>query len=70
MSEPLPPIIETPLKIAWDFLLASGEIADYQQSAELLLEALRRRALRGESRPLMLANRAIDDYRQTKRHAA
>jgi hypothetical protein len=64
MSEPLSLVIESSLQIAWDFLMASGEIANPQQSAEFLLESIRTRALRGEARPLMLANRAIDAYRE------
>lgn len=50
--------------------MASGEITDHQQSAEFLLESIRNRALRGESRPLMLANRAIDAYRQYRQAIA
>ena len=62
MSQPLPPFVESSLQIAWDFLAGTGEIADQHQAAEFLLTSIRDHALRGEERPLMLANRAIDAY--------
>jgi hypothetical protein len=70
MSEPLPLVIEASLQIAWDFLVASGEIAAPEPSAEFLLESIRTRAIRGEVRPLMLANRAIDAYREHRQAIA
>jgi len=70
MSEPLPLVVENSLQIAWDFLLASGEIADPQQAAEFLLTSIRDLALKGEHRPLMLANRAIEAYRDRPAAAA
>jgi hypothetical protein len=66
MTQPLPDFIEASLQIAWDFLGGSGEIANPHQTAEFLLRNMRDRALRGESRPLMLANRAIDAHRQQR----
>jgi len=64
MSEPLPILVESSLQIAWDFLSGSGEIADPQQTAEFLLRNIRSQIFSGESRTLMLSNRAIDAYRQ------
>jgi hypothetical protein len=64
MSEPLPILVESSLQIAWNFLGASGEIADPQQTAEFLLRNINSQILRGERRKLMLSNRAIDAYRQ------
>jgi hypothetical protein len=70
MSEPMAVVVENSLQIAWDFLLASGEIDDHQQAAEFLLTSIKDLARRGEYRPLMLANRAIDAYRHTHAVAA
>ena len=64
MGEPLPVIVERSLQIAWDYLGGVGEIADPQQSAELLLRSIQTQILSGETRALMLSNRAIDAYRQ------
>jgi len=41
MTEPLPTLLESPLQIAWDFLDASGEIEDPQQTAEVLLGTIK-----------------------------
>jgi len=64
MAEPLPALVESSLEIAWDFLGGVGEITDPQQSAEFLLRSIKTQILRGETRALMLSNRAIEAYRQ------
>jgi hypothetical protein len=69
MTESLPALIENSLQIAWDFLDASGEIEDPQQTAEVLLGAIKTLVLRGEHRRLMLSNRAIDAFREFKQAA-
>jgi hypothetical protein len=69
MTEPLPILVENSLQIAWDFLDASGEIDDPQQTAEVLLGAIKTLMLRGEHRRLMLSNRAIDAFREFKQAA-
>jgi hypothetical protein len=69
MTEPLPTLVENSLQIAWDFLDASGEIEDPQQTAEVLLGAIKTLVLRGENRRLMLSNRAIDAFREFKQTA-
>ena len=66
MTEPLPILVENSLQIAWDFLDASGEIDDPQQTAEVLLGAIKTLVLKGEHRRLMLSNRAIDAFREFK----
>ena len=63
MTEPLPLIVESSLQIAWDFLEATGEIVDPQETAEFLLRNINSQVFRGERRRLMLSNRAIDAYR-------
>ena len=69
MTEPLPTLVENSLQIAWDFLEASGGIEDPQQTAEVLLGAIKNLVLRGENRRLMLSNRAIDAFRAFKETA-
>ncbi|PDT86864.1 hypothetical protein CO669_28265 [Bradyrhizobium sp. Y36] len=69
MTEPLPMIIENSLQIAWDFLERSGGIADPQQAAEILLESIKAQILKGESRTLMLSNRAIAAFEQRQKAA-
>ena len=69
MTEPLPILVENSLQIAWDFLDASGEIDDPQQTAEVLLGTIKTLVLRGEHRRLMLSNRAIDAFREFKQAA-
>jgi hypothetical protein len=64
MAEPLPPLLESSLQIAWDFLDGSGEIAHPQETAEFLIWNIRGQILRGERRPLALSNRAIESFRQ------
>ena len=66
MSEPLPILVESSLQIAWDFLDGTGEIGDLQETAEFLLRNINSQVLRGERRRLILSNRAIDAYRQTR----
>ena len=69
MTEPLPILIENSLQIAWDFLERSGGIADPQQAAEILLESIKTQVLKGESRTLMLSNRAIAAFEQRQNAA-
>ncbi|MBR0993176.1 hypothetical protein JQ580_20880 [Bradyrhizobium japonicum] len=69
MTEPLPILIENSLQIAWDFLERSGAIADPQQAAEILLESIKTQVLTGESRTLMLSNRAIAAFQQHQQAA-
>ncbi|WP_375309132.1 hypothetical protein WHZ77_17800 [Bradyrhizobium sp. A5] len=69
MTEPLPLIIESSLQIAWDFLERSGEITDPQQTAEILLGSIKTQILKGESRTLMLSNRAIAAVEQRRKAA-
>ena len=64
MAQPLPPLLESSLQIAWDFLDRSGEFADPQETAEFLIWNIRGQILRGERRPLALSNRAIESFRQ------
>ena len=55
-------------RMAWDYLDGIGELADQQQTAEFLLRDIQSQMLRGERRPLMLSNRAIESYRKQPSH--
>ena len=69
MTEPLPILIESSLQIAWDYLDRSGGIIDPQQTAEILLASIKTKILKGESRRLMLSNRAIAAFEQHRKAA-
>lgn len=69
MTQSLPLLIENSLQIAWDFLERSGEIADPQQTAEVLLASIKTQILKGECRPLMLSNKAIAAVEQHRKAA-
>jgi hypothetical protein len=66
MSEPIPILIQTSLRIAWDFLARSGEITDPDEASDALLTIINALLLKGERRRLMLSNRAISEYRKLK----
>ena len=66
MNEPLPWLIEKSIQIAWDYLERTGEIVDAAETSKFLLRIVDEMVLKGERRKLMLANRAIDAYRQRK----
>jgi hypothetical protein len=66
MTDTLPILIENSLQIAWDYLERTGDIADPQQTAEILLESIKTQILRGENRKLMLSNRAITAFERHK----
>jgi hypothetical protein len=59
--------VESAFFIAWSFLEQSGELGSPDASANVILDAIEAQLRTGERRPLMLANRAIDAYRD---HAA
>ena len=63
MTEPLPALVENSLEVAWNYLDGLGEISDPQKTAEFLLRSIQSQILRGETRALMLSNRAIDAHR-------
>ncbi|MGY4505651.1 hypothetical protein ACVWYH_009608 [Bradyrhizobium sp. GM24.11] len=55
--------VESAFFIAWSFLEKSGELGPPDTSANIILDAIEAQLKTGERRPLMLANRAIDTYR-------
>lgn len=59
--------VESAFFIAWSFLEKSGEFGPPDTSANIILDAIEAQLKTGERRPLMLANRAIDAYRNSSR---
>jgi hypothetical protein len=70
MSEPLPWLIESSIKIAWAYLELTGELGDAFYARGFLLKSIDEMIMRGERRKLMLANRAIQAYRDHRRTLA
>ena len=68
MTAQPPTLIESSLQIAWDYLDGIGELADKQHTAEYLLRDIQSQMLKGERRPLMLSNRAIENFRNQPHH--
>jgi len=66
MTEPMPLLTENSIQIAWDYLEATGELGDLEMAARFLTDAVEIMIKRGETRKLMLANRAIDAYKRFK----
>ena len=60
-------LVESSFLIAWSCLEKTGELGQPEASANILLDAIEAQLRTGERRQLMLANKAIDAYRQ---HAA
>jgi hypothetical protein len=56
--------VESAFFIAWSCLERSGELGAPDASATLILDAIEAQLRTGERRTLMLANRAIDTYRE------
>jgi hypothetical protein len=72
MIETTPQILEGSFRIAWDYLEATGELAEPQSTATFLLDTIEAMMRRGERRKLLLSNKAIDAYkrRQAERNLA
>ena len=71
MTEPFkndswPLLMENSIQIAWDYLEGTGELGDPEVAARFLTDAVEIMIKRGETRKLMLANRAIDAYQRFK----
>jgi hypothetical protein len=59
-------LMENAVRIAWDYLERSGELDDPEVASLVLLSFIEGMIRRGETRTLMLSNRAIDAYRKFK----
>ncbi len=55
--------VESAFFIAWSCLEKTGELGSPDASANVILDAIEAQLKTGERRPLMLANKAIDAYR-------
>jgi hypothetical protein len=66
MTEPVPLLMENSIQIAWDYLEGTDELGDPEVAARFLTDAVELMIQRGETRKLMLANRAIDAYQRFK----
>ena len=62
MTEPTPLLMENSIQIAWDYLEGTGELGDPEIAARFLTDVVEILIQRGETRKLMLANRAIDAF--------
>jgi hypothetical protein len=63
-------IVEYSIHIAWDYLEATGELGDPEEASQVLLSEIQRMLRAGETRPLMLSNRAIEAYRRSRHQLA
>jgi hypothetical protein len=57
-------LIESSIRIAWDYLERSGDLGEPGTASRFLLESVGTMIGRGERRRLMLSNRAIDEYKR------
>ena len=64
MSEPIPNLMENSIQIAWDYLDRTGELGEPEIAARILMDTVEGLIQRGERRPLMLTNKAIDAYKR------
>jgi hypothetical protein len=59
-------LLENAFTIAWQYLQATGELGEPEASARELLDIIERMIQRGERRRILLANVAIDTYKQRR----
>lgn len=64
MTETRPAILANAFQIAWDYLEATGELGNPDQTAQHLLDTLEPLILQGERRALLLSNKAITAYQR------
>jgi hypothetical protein len=63
-------IVEYSIHIAWDYLEATGELGDPEEASQVLLTEIQRMVRGGETRPLMLSNRAIEAFKRCRHQLA
>jgi hypothetical protein len=66
MTECLPILMKEAIQIAWNYLERTGELGDPEVANTFLIYTVNRMLCNGESRKLMLANRAVDAYRRSR----
>lgn len=64
MTETRPAILANAFQIAWDYLEATGELGNPDQTAQHLLDTIEPLILQGERRALLLSNKAIAAYQR------
>jgi hypothetical protein len=64
MHEPLPVLMEKSIQIAWDYLERTGDLGDPEIASRFLLDTVELMVKKGERRPLLLSNKAIDAYKR------
>jgi len=64
MTETRPAILANAFQIAWDYLEATGELGNPDQTAQHLLDTIEPLILHGERRTLLLSNKAIAAYQR------
>ena len=62
MTETVPTLVENSLRIAWDYLEATGELGNPDTAANHLLDTIETMIRHGERRRLVLSNKAIASY--------
>jgi hypothetical protein len=55
-------VVENAIFIAWDYLDRAGELGNPEIACRVLSASIENMMRNGETRPLMLSNRAIDAY--------
>jgi hypothetical protein len=66
MTETVPTLVENSLRIAWDYLEATGELGNPDTAANHLLDTIETMIRHGERRRLLLSNKAIASYQRFK----
>jgi hypothetical protein len=66
MSEPLDILMDNSIQIAWDYLKRAGEIDDAAMASRFLVIYIEGLIRRGERRRLLLSNKAIIAYQNSK----
>jgi hypothetical protein len=66
MTEPLPSLLKNSIHIAADYLQRSGEFDNPEADCRRLMHWIAEMVRNGETRKMVLANKAIDQYRKFK----
>lgn len=66
MTEPLPSLLKNSINIAADYLQRSGEFDNPEADCRRLMHWIAEMVRNGETRTMVLANKAIDEYRRSK----
>jgi hypothetical protein len=64
MTETVPTLVENSLRIAWDYLEATGELGNPDTAANHLLDTIETMIRHGERRRLLLSNKTIASYQR------